>query len=172
MTTSSIGTTKCSCFTPLVRNPNCRGIIFSLKYARVSAKLFLRVMSNICQHHTGFYSLPVFRNNTQAMPGLPPSAGGICGLRSSQIIVDPRQSVYSGSTAVTYVDEDFYGREGDVLRSMGYSRCFCLGLISIGVSQWPHPAAAQDFTPVPTSGRVPFTFGSFFAKLWERFLRR
>ena len=68
--------------------------------------------------------------------------------------------------AATYADEDFYGREGEGLRSMGYSHCFCLGLISVGVPNWHHPAAAQDYNP------ANFPFCSFFAKLWDKLLRR
>ena len=92
--------------------------------------------------------------------------------KSPQITIDPQQSTYSEETAVAYVDEDFYGREGDILRSMGYSRCLCLGLISIGVSDWFHPAAAHDSTRTPVQGRAPFTINNFFAKLWDRLLRR
>ncbi|KAF9652018.1 hypothetical protein BDM02DRAFT_328960 [Thelephora ganbajun] len=105
---------------------------------------------------TGFYNLPVFRNDREHLP-LPPR---------------PTESVYSDTTAVSYVDEDFYGREGNVLRSMGYSHCFCVGLISVGVPGCLHLATAHDFIPTPTTDRAHFTLSNFFAKLWDKILSR
>lgn len=101
----------------------------------------------------GFYNLPIFRNDRDHLL-LP-----LC----------QTESVYSGRTAVAYKDDDYYGREGNAFRSMGYSRCFCLGLASLDVPDRVHPHTS---IPTPAQGRFSFSFGSLLAKLWDRFLRR
>ena len=92
--------------------------------------------------------------------------------RRPKTIIDPHQSVYSDYTATTCVDEDLDDTGEGVLRSMGYSRCFCLGLFSVGTPHWSHSATAQDYTPDATQDRTSTPLGNFFAKLWNKFLRR
>lgn len=75
--------------------------------------------------------------------------------------------MYSDHTAVDHVDEDFYGREGDVLRSMGYNRCVCLGLISVSTPNWLRPAATEA---TAAQSRAPSTLSNFLTKLWNKFL--
>lgn len=101
-----------------------------------------------------------------------PSGRGMFLLGSPKNIAEFHQSVYSDRTVVDHVDEDFYGREEDVLRSMGYSRCICLGLISISAPNWLCPATARDPIPTPAQDNIPPTLGNFFAKLWNKLLRR
>jgi hypothetical protein len=71
----------------------------------------------------------------------------------------------------TCEDEHFHGGEGDILRSMGYSRCLCLGLASIDLPNWVHPATAQHTTR-SAKPRVLFALSNFFAELLDKFLRR
>ena len=157
------------CFTSLVRHLNLRETTFSLKYARFFSKGSLRVIPNILPVPHGFLQPPRVQKWQRKSVFAHPSRGAYAPTRP-QMAVDRYQSVRSDTTTVTYADEDIYGREGDILRSMGYSRCLCLGLISTGIPDWLHPT--QDFNATSTQGRVPFTFRNFFEKLWDGFLRR
>lgn len=160
----------CSCSIPLVWRSSRQEINFSFQY--VFPRGLLRAKPTILSVPHSFLQSSGVQKRQSRFAVTSPSGRGTFLLGSPKNISEFHQSVYSDHTVVDHVDEDFYGREEEVLRSMGYSHCICLGLISISAPNWLCPVTTQDFIPTPAQDSIPSTLNNFFAKLWNKLLRR